>query len=160
MESKLHKIQRRRAKNSKEVETGSNGQEKGIRKRMDTYGHNGNRTTTTANILTDTETTMHRGSNNLRTETTTWKDEIRPLTKINEATTKREKAVQEGNLTQAIKSITGQEQFFYNADSLLLSDGSISTDPVHIHVRLTEALAGHFICPPQHSNSPLQEETL
>ena len=32
------------------------------------------------------------------------------------ATAKREKAVQEGKLTKTIKSITGQNQFFYNAD--------------------------------------------
>ena len=67
--------------------------------------------------------------------------------KVNEATAKREKAVQEGKLTKAIKSIAGQHQFFQNVDSLFLPNGSISTDPVQIHHRLTEAFAEHFICP-------------
>ena len=43
-------------------------------------------------------------------------------------------------------------------DSLLFLDGSISTDPVHIHDRLTEEFAEHFICPQKHRHSPLQEE--
>ena len=38
---------------------------------MDAYGYDGNRTTTTANILRDTNATLHCGSNSLRTETTT-----------------------------------------------------------------------------------------
>ena len=53
--------------------------------------------------------------------------------KISEATARREKAVQEGKLTKAINSITGQHQYFYNVDSLQLPDGTITTDPVQIH---------------------------
>ena len=43
-------------------------------------------------------------------------------------------------------------------DSLLVPDGSISTDPVQIHERLTRAFTEHFICPQQYSHSALQEE--
>ena len=67
--------------------------------------------------------------------------------KISEAAATREKAVQEGKLTKAIKSITGQHQYFYNVDSLLLPVGTITTDPIKIHDMLTEAFAEHFICP-------------
>ena len=63
-----------------------------------------------------------------------------------------------GKLTKEIKSTRGQHRLFYNMNSLLLPDGSISSDPVQIHHRLTEAFAEHFICPQQHSCSPLQDE--
>ena len=81
-----------------------------------------------------------------------------PQTKINEATAKREIAAQEGRLTNDIKSITGQHQFFYIVNSLLLLDGTISTDPVQIHDKLAETFAEPFIRPQQRSHSPLQEE--
>ena len=45
------------------------------------------------------------------------------------------------------KSIPGQRQYFFNVDSLLLPDGAITTDPIQMHDRLTEAFAGRFICP-------------
>ena len=54
---------------------------------------------------------------------------------MNEAAARREKAIQEGKLTKAKKSITGQHQYFYNVDSLLLSDGTITTDPMQMHDR-------------------------
>ena len=40
-------------------------------------------------------------------------------------------------------------------DSLLLPDGTITTDPIN---RLTEAFAEHFIYPQQHKHSPLQSD--
>ena len=43
-------------------------------------------------------------------------------------------------------------------DSLLLPDGMITTDPVLIHDRLTEAFAEQFVCPQQHIQSPLQTD--
>ena len=77
---------------------------------------------------------------------------------ISEAAARREKAVQEGKLTKAIKSITGQHQYYYNVESLLLPDGTITTDPIQIHDRLTESFAELFICPQQHKHFPLQSE--
>ena len=44
------------------------------------------------------------------------------------------------------------------ADSLLLLDGTISTDLVKIHNRLTEAFGEHFICPKQRKHSPQQSD--
>ena len=43
-------------------------------------------------------------------------------------------------------------------DSLLLPDGTITTDPIQIQNRLTEAFTEHFICPQQHKHSPLQSD--
>ena len=43
-------------------------------------------------------------------------------------------------------------------NSLLLEDGSISTDLVQIHNKLTDAFAEHFVCPQRHMQSPLQTE--
>ena len=98
MESKQHTIQRRRPKNGKEVETGSNGQRKRYRKRMDAHGYNENRTTTTANIFIDTNTTLHRGPNSLRMETTIYGKLRSDLRKNQRSYCKREKAAQEGKL--------------------------------------------------------------
>ena len=56
------------------------------------------------------------------------------------------------------KSITGQHQYFYNVESLLLQDGSITTDPVQTHNKLTKAFAEHFVCPQYHIHSPLQAD--
>ena len=69
-----------------------------------------------------------------------------------------EKAALEGKLTKALKSITGQHQYFYNVDSLLLPDGTITKNLIQIHDRLTEAFADLFICPQQHKHSPLQSD--
>ena len=41
--------------------------------------------------------------------------------KINEAAARREKEVQEGKRTKATKFITGQHQYYYNVELLLLS---------------------------------------
>ena len=43
-------------------------------------------------------------------------------------------------------------------DSLLLTDGTITTDPIQIQDRLTEAFAEHFISPQQHMHSSLQSD--
>ena len=78
--------------------------------------------------------------------------------KIREDAARREKAVQEGKLAKAIKSITGQHQHFYNVDSLLLSDDKIITYPIQIHSMLTDAFAERFICQQQHKHSLLQSD--
>ena len=41
-------------------------------------------------------------------------------------------------------------------ESLLLQDGTIKTDPVQIHNKVTEAFVEHFACPQHHIYSPLQ----
>ena len=77
--------------------------------------------------------------------------------KISEAAARREKSVQDEKFMKAIKFITGQHQYFYNVDSLM-SHGTITTDPIQIHDRLTEAFAENFICPQQYKHSPLQSD--
>ena len=43
-------------------------------------------------------------------------------------------------------------------DSLLQKIGSITTDSVQIHNKLTEAFAEHLACPQHHIHSPLQAD--
>ena len=78
--------------------------------------------------------------------------------KINEAVARREKADQKGKLMKVIKFITGQHQYFYNVDSLMLPVGMITKDPIRIDDRLTEAFAEHIICPQQRKHSSLQSD--
>ena len=54
--------------------------------------------------------------------------------------------------------MAGQHQYYYNVDSLLLQDGTITTDSVQIHNKLTEVLAEHFVCPQHHIHSPFQAD--
>ena len=57
-----------------------------------------------------------------------------------------------------IKNISVLLQYFYNLDSLLLPYETISTDPIQIHNRITEAFVEHVICPQWQSHSPLQAD--
>ena len=88
----------------------------------------------------------------------TWQLQSDLRLKINETIARREKTVQVKKLTKAIKSITDQHQYFYNVDSLLQENGSITKYPVQIHNKLTGAFAEYLVFTQHLERSPLQAD--
>ena len=90
-------------------------------------------------LFTYSSAKLCRSTKNMCGKTAPWRSNIGPETQNTSLITETDKGD---------KSIIGQHKYFYNADSLLLPDGTINTDPIQIHDLLTEASTKHFIYHP------------
>ena len=111
-------------------------------------------------LLTCTQTPVKlcRNTNQLCEDSTPWQTKIEPDPQNQWSSGKegegspRRKSDERDQINHMTATIVQQ------VDSLLQPDGTIITDPIQIHDRLTEAFDEHSICPHQHKHSLRQSE--